>query len=59
MSHSSEPDSGDAGRAEALERLRSLRRPLPQDWRFDRDTAHERAAVGQKDAPHEQERRDA
>jgi antitoxin MazE len=32
----------DSGQAEALARLRALRRPLPPDFRFDRDEANGR-----------------
>jgi antitoxin MazE len=32
----------DPARAEALARLRRLRRPLPPGFRFDRDDIHER-----------------
>lgn len=32
----------DGRRTAALERLRSLKRPLPDGFRFDRDEAHER-----------------
>lgn len=34
--------SRDRSRDAALARLRSLRRPLPKGFRFDRDEAHER-----------------
>ena len=32
----------DRGRERALERLRTLRKPLPAGWRFDRDEANAR-----------------
>lgn len=32
----------DGQRERALERIRSLRRPLPPGWRFDRDDANAR-----------------
>lgn len=32
----------DSRRREAIEKLRALRRPLPDGFRFDRDKAHER-----------------
>lgn len=32
----------DRRRGEAIEKLRALRRPLPDGFRFDRDEAHER-----------------
>lgn len=32
----------DRSRDEALARLRALRRPLPEGWRFDRDEAQAR-----------------
>jgi antitoxin MazE len=32
----------DRRRQEAIEKLRALRRPLPDGFRFDRDEAHER-----------------
>lgn len=34
----------DQRRAEAMRELRALRRPLPPDFRFDRDEANERDA---------------
>ena len=34
--------SVDRSRHRAMERLRRLRRPLPDGFRFDRDEAHER-----------------
>ena len=34
--------SRDHKRAEALERLRALRRPLPPGWKFDREEANVR-----------------
>jgi antitoxin MazE len=34
--------SRDHRRAEALERLRALRQPLPPGWKFDREEANER-----------------
>ena len=33
----------DGRRSAALERLRTLRRPLPEGFHFDRDEAHERS----------------
>ena len=32
----------DRSRERALERIRTLRRPLPPDWRFDREEANVR-----------------
>jgi antitoxin MazE len=32
----------DRGRERALERLRTLRKPIPAGWRFDRDEANAR-----------------
>ena len=32
----------DRSRERALDRIRALRRPLPQGWRFDRDEANRR-----------------
>jgi len=32
----------DKGRERAIERIRALRKPLPPDWKFDRDEANER-----------------
>ena len=32
----------DRSRERALERIRSLRKPLPPGWRFDRDEANDR-----------------
>ncbi|MEQ8814502.1 MAG: AbrB/MazE/SpoVT family DNA-binding domain-containing protein [Thalassobaculum sp.] len=32
----------DDGREQALRRIRTLRRPLPPGWRFDRDDANAR-----------------
>ena len=32
----------DRSRERALERMRSLRKPLPPGWRFDRDEANDR-----------------
>jgi antitoxin MazE len=32
----------DRRRSQAIDTLRSLRRPLPEGFRFDRDAAHER-----------------
>ena len=32
----------DRSREEALQRIRTLRRPLPAGWRFDRDDANAR-----------------
>ena len=32
----------DMTREQALERIRALRRPLPADWKFDRDEANAR-----------------
>jgi antitoxin MazE len=32
----------DTSRQQALERIRSLRRPLPPGWTFDREEANER-----------------
>jgi antitoxin MazE len=32
----------DRGRERALQRIRELRRPLPEGWKFDRDDANAR-----------------
>lgn len=32
----------DSSRERALERIRALRRPLPRDWKFDREDANAR-----------------
>ena len=32
----------DRSRQEALERIRAFRKPLPPDWKFDRDEANRR-----------------
>ena len=40
----------DAEREEAIETMRRLRRPLPRDYKFDREEIHER---GGRDAPDE------
>ena len=32
----------DSGREQAIARIRALRKPLPQGWRFDRDDANAR-----------------
>jgi antitoxin MazE len=32
----------DQGRERALERIRAFRKPLPPDWKFDRDEANAR-----------------
>lgn len=34
--------SRDQGRERALERIRAFRKPLPPDWKFDRDEANAR-----------------
>lgn len=34
----------DQSRPQALERIRSLRKPLPRGWKFDRDEANERSS---------------
>jgi antitoxin MazE len=34
----------DQSRLRALDRIRSLRKPLPPGWRFDRDEANERSS---------------
>jgi antitoxin MazE len=33
------------GREELIERLRAFRRPLPPDFKFNREEAHERSSV--------------